>query len=65
MLAMVVNDDAYFLKVRGVLETIASVLAPTGGPLLFLQLQVPAIGNGRCTCIKSGISRHLIHACCW
>ena len=30
MLAMVVNDDAFIRNVRGVLEFIASVLAPTG-----------------------------------
>lgn len=27
-----------------------------------LQLQMPMIGNGRCACTRSGISRHLIHA---
>jgi hypothetical protein len=31
MLAMGVNDDAGCLMPRGVLESIASVLAPTGG----------------------------------
>jgi hypothetical protein len=31
LLAMVVNDDAYFLDVGGVLESIASRLVPTGG----------------------------------
>jgi hypothetical protein len=31
MLAMVVNDDAGCLTPRGALETIASMLAPTGG----------------------------------
>ncbi|WP_433739346.1 hypothetical protein [Pseudomonas putida] len=30
MLAMVVNDNAGNLTLRGALETIASVLAPTG-----------------------------------
>jgi hypothetical protein len=29
MLAMVVNEDAFILDVRGVLEIIASMLAPT------------------------------------
>ena len=32
MLAMVVNVNAWFLVKRGVLESIASMLAPTGGP---------------------------------
>jgi hypothetical protein len=27
-----------------------------------LQLQVPMILKGRCTCIRSGMSRHLIQA---
>jgi len=31
MLAMVVNDDAGSLTPRGDLESIASMLAPTGG----------------------------------
>jgi hypothetical protein len=31
MLAMVVNDDAGYLTLRGVLRCIASMLAPTGG----------------------------------
>jgi hypothetical protein len=31
MLAMVVNVNAWFLVKRGVLESIASMLAPTGG----------------------------------
>jgi hypothetical protein len=30
MLAMVVNENVGYLSARGVLETIASVLAPTG-----------------------------------
>ena len=32
MPAMVVNDDAYWLDERGVLESIASMLAPTRSP---------------------------------
>jgi len=31
LLAMDVNEDAYFLNERGALESIASRLAPTGG----------------------------------
>ncbi len=31
LLAMDVNEDAYFLNERGALESIASKLAPTGG----------------------------------
>ncbi len=31
MLAMVVNEDAFILDVRGAFEYIASKLAPTGG----------------------------------
>ncbi|PMZ90378.1 hypothetical protein C1X61_07950 [Pseudomonas sp. FW215-T2] len=66
---MVVNDDASILDVRGVFESIASRLAPTVSLFdrldLSLQRQVPAIGKGRCTCIKSGMSRHLIQAWCW
>ncbi|SDT72593.1 hypothetical protein SAMN04490206_5260 [Pseudomonas umsongensis] len=32
MPAMVVNDDAYWLDERGVLKSIASMLAPTRSP---------------------------------
>ncbi len=50
MLAMVVNDYACLLVVRGALESIASKLAPTGSlfyPLdLSGQLQAPTIGKG-------------------
>ncbi len=35
MLAMVVNDDAGHLIPSGVLQSIASMLAPTGGASLF------------------------------
>ncbi len=31
MLAMVVNDDAGYLRPRGACDSIASMLAPTGG----------------------------------
>ncbi len=37
MLAMVVNDGAGFLKARGVLEFIASMLAPTRASALGFQ----------------------------
>ncbi len=43
MLAMVVNDDAYFLDVRGVLESIASMLAPTGDRVSFFSCKYPQL----------------------
>ncbi len=45
MLAMVVNDDAYFLNVRGVLETIASMLAPTGDRVDFFSCRCQQQGT--------------------
>ncbi|AWY39868.1 hypothetical protein DKY63_08125 [Pseudomonas putida] len=54
LLAMVVNDNAGYLDKRGVLESIASMLAPTGGiavrPLITLR-------------INSCASPHRYHLC--
>ncbi|WP_204354284.1 hypothetical protein [Pseudomonas putida] len=44
MLAMVVNDNAGYLGKRGVLESIASMLAPTGD-WLFTHISCSAKNN--------------------
>jgi len=45
LLAMNVNDNAFILNVRGVLESIASKLAPTGAQTAHLSVKLTGIGT--------------------